>query len=83
MAPGVTVQEVHARHVLLQDGGVSKRIDLVADDKALAMPAMQPGPTPAPASNLVPPPMPMEAQRPPVQLPAAPQVSSVPPPPSN
>ncbi|SDA67423.1 MULTISPECIES: type II secretion system protein N [unclassified Janthinobacterium] len=87
VAPGVTVQEVHARHVLLLDGGVSKRIDLVADDKALAMPAMlpspTPGPAPAPATNLVPPPLPMEAQRPTVQMPAAPQVSSVPPPPSN
>ena len=84
MAPGVTVQEVHARHVLLLDGGVSKRIDLVADDKALAMPAMlpspAPAPAPAPATNLVPPPLPMEAQRPTVQMPAAPQVSSVPPP---
>ena len=87
VAPGVTVQEVHARHVLLLDGGVSKRIDLVADDKALAMPAMLPSaaptPAPMPATNLVPPPMPMEAQRPQVQMPAAPQVTSVPPPPSN
>ena len=87
VAPGVTVQEVHARHVLLLDGGVSKRIDLVADDKALALPAMLPSavptPAPMPATNLVPPPMPMEAQRPQVQMPAAPQVTSVPPPPSN
>ena len=87
VAPGVTVQEVHARHVLLLDGGVSTRIDLVADDKALAMPAMLPSaaptPAPMPATNLVPPPMPMEAQRPQVQMPAAPQVTSVPPPPSN
>ena len=84
MVPGVTVQEVHARHVLLRDGGVSKRIDLVADDKALALPAqVAAAPTPAPAANLVPPPLPTEAQRPAVQMPAPPQVTAVPPPPSN
>ncbi|PMQ13964.1 type II secretion system protein N [Janthinobacterium sp. AD80] len=88
VVPGVTVQEVHARHVLLQDGGVSKRIDLVADDKALALPAMLPGaaptPAPAPATNLVPPPLPMETQpRAGAMMPAAPPVTTVTPPPSN
>ena len=31
---GVTVQEVHARYVMLSDGGVLKRIDLASDAKA-------------------------------------------------
>lgn len=82
VVPGVTVLEVHARHVLLRDGGVSKRIDLVADDKALALPgpvAATTAQAPAPASSLVPPPLPMEQQRPAITMPA-PQVSSVPPP---
>jgi general secretion pathway protein C len=36
VAPGVTVAEVHARYVMLSDGGVMKRIDLVSDAKAAA-----------------------------------------------
>ena len=88
VVPGVTVLEVHARHVLLRDGGVSKRIDLVADDKALALPGPvsatpTPAPAPAPASNLVPPPLPMEQQRPATVMPAAPQVTTTNTPPSN
>jgi len=88
VVPGVTVLEVHARHVLLRDGGVSKRIDLVADDKALALPGPvsatpTPAPAPAPASNLVPPPLPMEQQRPATVMPAAPQVTTTSTPPSN
>ena len=91
VAPGVTVREVQARYVLLQDGGVSKRIDLVADDKALALPSMTPLPvaTPAPApvpqapnNSLVPPPLPMEAQRPPVTVAPAGQVTTNQPPPN-
>ncbi|MGK5053071.1 type II secretion system protein N [Janthinobacterium sp. RB2P8] len=87
VVPGVTVLEVHARHVLLRDGGVSKRIDLVADDKALALPGqVSVTPTqaaaPAPTNSLVPPPLPMEQQRPATMMPA-PQVTSSVPPPSN
>jgi general secretion pathway protein C len=87
VVPGVTVLEVHARHVLLRDGGVSKRIDLVADDKALALPGPvsatpTPAAAPAPVTNLVPPPLPMEQQRPAAMMPA-PQVSGSVPPPSN
>lgn len=87
VAPGVTVREVQARYVLLQDGGVSKRIDLVADDKALALPSMTPLPaaTPAPAqapnNALVPPPLPME--RPPVTVAPAGQVTTNQPPPNS
>ena len=84
VVPGVTVLEVHARHVLLRDGGVSKRIDLVADDKALALPGpVSASPAPASATNLVPPPLPMEQQRPATMMPAPPQVSSTGAPPSN
>ena len=84
VVPGVTVLEVHARHVLLRDGGVSKRIDLVADDKALALPGpVSASPAPASATNLVPPPLPMEQQRPAAMMPAPPQVSSTGAPPSN
>ena len=89
VAPGVTVREVQARYVLLQDGGVSKRIELVADDKALALPSMTPLPvaTPAPVqqapnNSLVPPPLPMEAQRPPVTVAPAGQVTTNQPPPN-
>ncbi|WP_308923455.1 type II secretion system protein N [Janthinobacterium sp. J1-1] len=88
VAPGVTVREVQARYVLLQDGGVSKRIDLVADDKALALPSMTPLPvaTPAPPAQapnnaLVPPPLPME--RPPVTVAPAGQVTTNQPPPNS
>ena len=88
VAPGVTVREVQARYVLLQDGGASKRLELATDDKALALPAVMPSPvaTPAPmpvqspASSLVPPPMPMEAQRPPVTVAPASQVTTGTPP---
>lgn len=84
VVPGVTVLEVHARHVLLRDGGVSKRIDLVADDKALALPGpVSASPAPASATNLVPPPLPMEQQRQATMMPAPPQVSSTGTPPSN
>lgn len=87
VAPGVTVREVQARYVLLQDGGVVKRVELVADDKALALPSMTPlpatmptPPVPAPNNTLVPPPLPMEAQRPPVTVAPAGQVTTNQPP---
>ena len=88
VAPGVTVREVQARYVLLQDGGASKRLELATDDKALALPAVMPSPvaTPAPmpvqspATSLVPPPMPMEAQRPSVTVAPAGQVTTGTPP---
>ncbi len=34
VAPGVTVKEVHKRHVLLNDGGVIKRLELPKGSKA-------------------------------------------------
>ncbi|MBB5370314.1 MULTISPECIES: type II secretion system protein N [unclassified Janthinobacterium] len=84
VAPGVTVKEVQPRYVVLLDGGVSKRLELVADDKALSLPgAVGPVPMPAPqqpAPSLVPPPMPAEAQHRPggVLMPAAGVVVSQP-----
>jgi len=33
LAPGVTVSEVHPRYVMLSDGGVMKRVELMADSK--------------------------------------------------
>ena len=60
LAPGVSVSEVHARYVMLSEGGVMKRIDLAADTKpaiplsgAAAPPmAMPPQPTIAPAGAM-------------------------------
>lgn len=56
LAPGVSISEVHARYVMLSEGGVMKRIDLAPDTKpaiplsgAAAPPmAMPPQPTVAP-----------------------------------
>lgn len=56
IAPGVIVKEVHARHVLLSEGGVIKRVDLPSDA----------GVSSGPASNL-----PLQpGARPPVQTPS-------------
>jgi len=62
LAPGVSISEVHARYVMLSEGGVMKRIDLAADTKPaiplsggaaapMAMPAQQ---TVAPAGAMPP-----------------------------
>lgn len=52
IAPGVSVSEVHARYVMLSDGGVMKRIDLAADTKAAAPmgAAVAPAPVAAPST---------------------------------
>jgi general secretion pathway protein C len=34
LAPGITLNEVYPRYVMLMDNGISKRIDLAADSKA-------------------------------------------------
>lgn len=78
VAPGVTVQEVQPRFVILLEGGVSKRIELVADDKALALPVALPVSAPTPAPSLVPPPMPVESQQAPVTTAPAAPVTAVP-----
>jgi general secretion pathway protein C len=36
LVPGITLAEVHARYVMLSDGGVMKRLDLAADTKPAA-----------------------------------------------
>jgi general secretion pathway protein C len=36
LMPGITLAEVHARYVMLSDGGVMKRLDLAADTKPAA-----------------------------------------------
>jgi len=58
LAPGVSISEVHARYVMLSEGGVMKRIDLAADTKpaialsgAAAPPMALPQPTPAPVAE--------------------------------
>jgi general secretion pathway protein C len=58
LAPGVTVAEVHARYVMLSDGGVMKRIDLAADTKAGAAVGGAPALTPQQAAGIAPPPPP-------------------------
>jgi general secretion pathway protein C len=67
VVPGVTVQEIHPRYVLLSDGGVIKRIELATDNGKAAglasplpyVPAVQPAP-------------PVQQPAPPVQQPAPP-----------
>lgn len=62
LAPGVIVKEVHARHVLLSEGGVIKRVDLPSDAGVSSSPAALPG-QPAP-------PMVQPQPAPPVQVPS-------------
>jgi general secretion pathway protein C len=53
LAPGVSISEVHARYVMLSDGGVMKRIDLAPDTKpaiALSGAAAPPMALPQPAA---------------------------------
>ena len=81
VAPGVTVSEVHARHVMLSEGGVLKRIDLATDTKAgpnMAPPmTMQENSVPGQQIQNVQPPPQMTPQPPPVE----PQAGQPPPPP--
>jgi len=41
--PGVTVKEVHAKHVILSEGGVNKRVDLPSDVGVSSGPSSMPG----------------------------------------
>ena len=43
VVPGVTVKEVHAKHVILSEGGVNKRVDLPSDVGVSSGPATMPG----------------------------------------
>ncbi|RZT05865.1 general secretion pathway protein C [Duganella sp. CF402] len=70
--PGVVVKEVHARHVILSEGGVIKRVDLPSDAGVSSGPATLPGQLgPMPAS--MPPPVVQ-----PVVQPAPPPVTATP-----
>lgn len=57
VAPGVTVQEVHPKYVLLSEGGVIKRIDLASD---------------AGVGSTMAPPVPGQPQQPPMMPPQQP-----------
>lgn len=93
VAPGVTVQEIHPKHVLLSEGGVIKRVDLPSDagarnDAALAppLPVQQPVPQPAqqPATPQPPPAAPAAAGSVPMPVPGAPiNMPGMPNPPSR
>lgn len=63
VVPGVTVKEVHARHVIISEGGVNKRLDLPSDAGVSSVPEVMPGlpqpqqqPQPAPTVMPAPPP---------------------------
>lgn len=69
VVPGVVVQEVHPRYVMLSDSGVAKRVDLAqvassSPDIQSPVPVSQPvqaAPAPQPAQPVTPPPQPAAA----------------------
>jgi general secretion pathway protein C len=89
LVPGVSVKEVQARHVVLMEGGVQKRLDLPSDQGVSssggivapvggAAGPQEPPPVPLPQQQMVPaqPPVPQPAP-PPVQMaPAQPPTTS-------
>jgi general secretion pathway protein C len=72
----VTVKEVHARHVILSEGGVNKRLDLPSDAGVSSGPATLPGQPPQqpmqPAPTVMPSPPPVTPPQTPPQQPIAP-----------
>jgi general secretion pathway protein C len=73
VVPGVIVKEVHARHVILSEGGVIKRVDLPSDAGASSGPATMPGqlsPLPAAPPPVVQPPPQQQQQQQQPTLPA-------------
>ena len=66
---GVTVQEVHARYVMLSDGGVLKRIELAADSRPGAGGAGSPQPGQNPNQNQNQPQQQQAQQVPQIQVP--------------
>lgn len=89
ISPGVTIQEVHPRHIMLAENGIPKRVDLAPDSRPAAemsvpvaaqpVPAAPPSAPPPPETSVaVPPGTPQEPPQPPpgpVQVPnAAPQM---------
>lgn len=69
VVPGVTVKEVHARHVILSEGGVNKRLDLPSDAGVTSGPATMPVQPPMPSVQPAPPPTVMPAPPQPVASP--------------
>lgn len=77
VAPGVSVKEVQARHVILLEGGVQKRLDLMPDAGGSASLAMPPPMEQPQAVPMPPPPQQMMPAPPPVQMaPAQPPTTS-------
>jgi general secretion pathway protein C len=63
LVPGITLAEVHARYVMLSDGGVMKRLDLAVDTKPAA-PMGGPGGNPGSAAAAMPASLPAGAPTP-------------------
>lgn len=89
IVPGVVVQEVHAKYVMLSEGGVMKRVELAADTKPAAgmggemAPPTRPMPTPVaapPAPGIEPPMAPGVVSAPAGMQGVTPGTQSVPPP---
>jgi general secretion pathway protein C len=80
VVPGVTVKEVHAKHVILSEGGVNKRVDLPSDAGVSSGPATMPGMAMQPGQitqpGVQPQPMPAAMPQPAVQ--SSPQVPAQP-----
>ncbi len=86
VAPGVSVKEVQPRFVILMEGGMQKRLDLLSDQGVSSSGGMA-GPVPGPGGPQEPPPVPLPPQPatpmtgPPVQMaPAQPPTMSQQPP---
>lgn len=77
--PGITVKEVHAKYVVLSDGGVNKRVELPENAQQLRVDsvgndAQPPSPPVTMAPTLAPsPPIPAQPQTPPPQQQIPPQ----------
>ncbi|MQA38670.1 type II secretion system protein N [Rugamonas aquatica] len=79
VVPGVTVKEVHAKYVVLSEGGALKRVELAADTGASAAPppSLLPGaPGQQPLPQIAPPQAPPSQPPPPQQPPQRSSVSS-------
>ena len=94
LSPGVIIKEVQPRYVMLSEGGILKRIELAADDKAAAAMGVappsadqyqqQPQPTPMPQPMQVPQnqpqtSLPAQNSNEPMDVPAQPQPQALPP----
>ncbi len=80
VVPGVTVKEVHAKHVVLSEGGVNKRVDLPSDVGVSSGPATMPGMAMQPGQITQPgvPPQSMQPAMPQPTVQASPQVPAQP-----